>query len=88
MVVIMLNINEARRHQTEIVMRENAIGTEELAFCIGKEPEDMERLLGLKGGKFPDALARQIEQTFSKPKFWLDSGAADNGSGNNFDLFG
>lgn len=81
----MVDLNQRRIERLQTIMLENAIGPEELAFCIGKEPKDIERLIKKKGAKINDTLARQIEQTFSKAKNWLDGGVQ---SEDNFDLFG
>lgn len=67
------------------LLSENAISEEEFAFCLGIDPGVAESLCqGRK--RLSDKLARQIEQTFSKPAYWLDGGDAE--SGPNYDLFG
>lgn len=81
----MSELHQKRRERLQLLMLENAIGAEELAFCIGKEPDGIDRLLTDKSTKITDRLARQIEQTFSKAKNWLDGGVQ---SEDNFDLFG
>ena len=67
------------------VLSENAIGFEEFAFCLGIEPGFAEQLCQGKR-KLTNTLARQIEQTFSKPKNWLDVDGDTEGP--NYDLFG
>lgn len=67
------------------LLSENAIGVEEFAYCLGIEPAQAQALAeGRK--KMTVRLARQVEQTFSKPTHWLDdeflSGSSDH------DLFG
>lgn len=67
------------------LLAENAISEEEMAFCLGIEPSLAESLC--QGRKaLTKKLARQIEQTFSKPAFWLDG--EDGDTGPNYDLFG
>ena len=74
-----------QQHKLQQLLSENAISEEELAFCLGIEPDQAQSLCqGRK--KLTDKLARQIEQTFSKPAYWLDGG--DSESGPNYDLFG
>jgi len=82
-----MTLDQQRKKNTLEVMRENAIGMEELAYCLGKEPENLQKIIEADQSRFNDALARQIEQTFSKPKFWLDQGEGLTGN-QNFDLFG
>lgn len=83
------SLDQIRKNNTRIVMLENAISAEELAFCLGKEPSSLQRLLDQDHAKFSASLARLVEQTFSKPKFWLDHGDSSNESNSkNFDLFG
>jgi len=81
----MSELHLIRQQRTQAIMHENAIGAEELAFCLGKDPIVIEKLLASANPKINDALARLIEQTFSKAKFWLDG---DVKALDNFDLFG
>lgn len=67
------------------LLKENAIGEEEFAFCLGIEVTVAEQLCQGKR-KLTAKLARQIEQTFSKPKNWLS--VDDDSEGPNYDLFG
>ena len=68
-------------------MRENAIGVIELSACIGVEEEKLQKLLDEGATKaISDALARTLEQTFSKPQGWMDQGVES--SALNYDLFG
>ena len=67
-------------------MRENAIDIMELAACLGVDEHKLDAMIGEKSNRqLTDALARLMEQTFSKPAGWLDS--AEDG-GISFDLFG
>ena len=54
--------------------------------------QELEKLLAANSQKtIPDALARTMEQTFSKPKGWLDQWEGDQGNSGcalNYDLFG
>ncbi|MEJ2044221.1 MAG: hypothetical protein P8X74_11105 [Reinekea sp.] len=67
------------------LLKENAIGEEEFAFCLGIEVTAAEQLCSGKR-KLTKKLARQIEQTFSKPNNWLD--VEDDSEGPSYDLFG
>lgn len=70
------------------LLDENAITEEDFAYCLGIEPAQATQLCSGKKALTPK-LARQIEQTFSKPAYWLDdSGATSNNTGPSFDLFG
>ncbi|WLD58445.1 hypothetical protein NFC81_01295 [Salinispirillum sp. LH 10-3-1] len=66
-------LDTTRRSHVYELLEENAIGPEELAYCLGKEPKVMSAMLR-QGSHLhiSDDLARQIEQAFSKPAFWLD----------------
>ncbi len=75
-----------RRQQTQLLMRENAIGILELAACMGLDEDKLEAMVGDKATRLlPDSAARLMEQTFSKPVGWLDS---NEDGGISFDLFG
>lgn len=68
------------------VLRENALDIATMAACLGLEEPKLEAMLSNPPKKgISDALAEQIEQTFSKPAGWLSRG--DDG-GLVFDLFG
>lgn len=86
-----MDLAEARRQNAIELMKENALDETGLALCLGKEEEQIEALL-VKGTnrKISDVLARQMEQTFSKPSMWLDKGASGQSveGGPSFDLFG
>jgi plasmid maintenance system antidote protein VapI len=70
------------------LLDENAISEEEFAYCLGIEPFQAKQLCSGKKA-LTAKLARQIEQTFSKPAFWLDENKDLSGnSGPSFDLFG
>lgn len=69
----------------EELLAENAIGAEEFSMCLGmSEKQALDLLSGKK--KLTASLARQIEQTFSKPKHWLESD--EDGQEAVYDLFG
>jgi hypothetical protein len=82
----MNNKQVVRQQQAQLLMRENAISMMELAACLGQSENKLESMVGESPSRpLTDALARLIEQTFSKPAGWLDS--AEDG-GISFDLFG
>lgn len=82
----MSNKKLIRQQQAQLLMRENAIGIMELAACLGQDETKLEAMVGDKPSKsLTDALARLMEQTFSKPVGWMDS--SEDG-GISFDLFG
>lgn len=75
-----------RQQQAQQLMRENAIGVLELAACIGQDEQKLEAMVGEKPTRqLTDALARLMEQTFSKPVGWMDS---QEDGGISYDLFG
>jgi len=81
----MSELQLTRQARMKVIMQENAIGFEEFAFCLGKDPVALEKLINSSHPKISDSLARLIEQTFSKASFWLDG---DVQAQDNFDLFG
>lgn len=86
-----MNLTEARRINAIELMKENALDEVGLAMCLGKDEEQILALLAEGSSrKINDALARQMEQTFSKPSMWLDKGATGQSveAGPSFDLFG
>jgi plasmid maintenance system antidote protein VapI len=70
----------------ETILSENAIGIEEFANCLGIDPTLASSLCSGKK-KLTKSLARQIEQTFSKPNQWFDIDE-ESEQGPNYDLFG
>ena len=67
------------------LLAENGITVEEFANCMGIPVKEAGALCtGTR--KVSATLARQIEQTFSKPSRWLDSDLPDGGP--HYDLFG
>lgn len=77
-----------RINNTRAVMLENALDIVSFAYCLGKTPEQLEQVVGDKPKrKITDNLARLIEQTFSKPKGWLDFNHEKDNSPQ-YDLFG
>jgi len=85
-----MDLAEIRRTNASTIMLENALDETSFALCLGKDEEQIVSLLAPNSKKaIPDALARLMEQTFSKPKLWLDSAEGDaQSSGPSFDLFG
>jgi hypothetical protein len=82
----MSNKKLIRQQQAQLLMRENAIGIMELAACVGQDEAKLEAMVGENPTKsLTDALARLMEQTFSKPVGWMDS--VEDG-GISYDLFG
>lgn len=76
---------QLQQQKLQQLLNENAISSEDFAYCLGIEPSQAEALC--RGKKLlSNRLARQIEQTFSKPAYWLDGSEA--GSGPEYDLFG
>ncbi|MCB2387463.1 hypothetical protein [Thalassolituus alkanivorans] len=77
---------DVRWSRAQKLMLENALDVETMAACLGQDEDRMQAMLGEKPTrKITDAVAAQMEQTFSKPKGWLDQ--SDDG-GITFDLFG
>ncbi|WP_146171259.1 hypothetical protein [Saccharospirillum sp. MSK14-1] len=71
-----------RLHQ---LLTENALDEEAFAYCLGIEPAQAVALCNGRK-KLTATLARQIEQTFSKPVYWLETDAVEQGP--SYDLFG
>lgn len=74
-----------QKSKLQILLDENAIGAEEFANCLGISVNNANELLVGKKS-LNKSLARQIEQTFSKPANWLDTQITSQG--NDYDLFG
>ena len=82
----MSNKKVIRQQQAQLLMRENAIDVLELAACMGLDEGKLNSMVGDNATKLlPDSAARLMEQTFSKPIGWMDSG---EDGGISFDLFG
>jgi hypothetical protein len=85
-----MDLAEIRRNNAAALMLENALDELSFALCLGKDEVQIAALMSPNSKKvIPDALARLMEQTFSKPKLWLD--LIEDGSqaqGPSFDLFG
>lgn len=65
---------------------ENALDVITMAACLGQDEVRLEAMIGEKPTrKISDSLAALMEQTFSKPKGWMDQ---DDDGGITFDLFG
>lgn len=78
---------EAQIKKLETLLSENALEIEDFANCLGISVKQADAICeGRK--KLTASLARQIEQTFSKPKFWLDFEMEDESEGPQNDLFG
>jgi plasmid maintenance system antidote protein VapI len=67
------------------LLSENAIDSNAFSACLGIDETLALNLLSGKK-KLSNSLARQIEQTFCKPKFWLEP--EHSASGGSYDLFG
>ncbi len=77
-----------RRLNAVAIMQENALDEESFAMCLGKDESQILDLLSIGSKKhINDTLARLMEQTFSKPRLWLDQGEGGN-AGPSYDLFG
>ncbi len=83
-----MELSNIRRLNAVKIMQENALDELSFALCLGKDEGQMQDLL-IEGSKknINEALARLMEQTFSKPKLWLDQNEQE-GAGPSFDLFG
>lgn len=87
--VISVDLAETRRLNALTIMRENALDEMGFALCLGKEEDYMVSVLAMGSSKkISDALARLMEQTFSKPGLWLDYKEGQDQSGPSYDLFG
>lgn len=77
--VVMKQLHLTRRNLIQALLEEHAIGPEELADCVGKEPRVISAMLKLDSHlRISDDLARQIEMVFSKPAYWLDGDDDDD----------
>lgn len=85
-----MGLDEIRRKNTIEIMHENALDELSFAMCLGKDESQIAALMSPGSKKaISDSLARLIEQTFSKPKLWLDHADGDEQvKGPSFDLFG
>jgi len=85
-----MDLAEIRRHNASTIMLENALDELSFAMCLGKDEEQISALMAPNSKKaISDSLARLMEQTFSKPKLWLDTAPGDaSSSGPSYDLFG
>ena len=80
-------MNSQHQKLTQL-LDENAISEEDFAYCLGIDPAQAIQLCSGKKA-LTGKLARQIEQTFSKPAYWLDEGKPSTPAGGpSFDLFG
>lgn len=87
---VAVTLAEVRRKNALEIMQENALDELSFAMCLGKDEGQIAAMLE-EGSKkvISDSLARLMEQTFSKPKLWLDAGAdGEEGAGPSYDLFG
>jgi len=83
-----VELADIRRLNAVAIMQENALDEMSFAMCLGKDEDQILDLLSSGSKKkIGDALARLMEQTFSKPKQWLDQGELE-GEGPSYDLFG
>ena len=82
----MMTDQDVRWHRAQELMRENALDIATMAACLGQDEMRLAAMVGEKPARrIPDALAALMEQTFSKPRGWLDQ--SDDG-GITYDLFG
>ena len=85
-----MDIAEIRRIKAIEIMHENALDELSFAMCLGKDESQIASLMLPNSKKtISDSLARLMEQTFSKPKLWLDQNEGDDQpQGPSYDLFG
>lgn len=85
-----MDIAEIRRIKAIEIMHENALDELSFAMCLGKDESQIASLMLPNSKKtISDSLARLMEQTFSKPKLWLDQiEGGDQPQGPSYDLFG
>lgn len=85
-----MDLAEIRRIKAIEIMHENALDEISFAMCLGKDESQIASLMLPSSKKaISDSLARLMEQTFSKPKLWLDQvEGGDQPQGPSFDLFG
>lgn len=87
--VIGVDLAETRRLNALAIMRENALDEMGFALCLGKEEDFIVSVLAMGSSKkISDALARLMEQTFSKPGLWMDHKEGQDQAGPSYDLFG
>ena len=81
-----MNGQDTRRQRVQELMSENAMDVALMAACLGLEESKLGAMVADDATKpISDALATQMEQTFSKPQGWLSSVGE---SGISYDLFG
>ena len=77
---------DVRWRRAQELMLENALDIATMAACLGQDESRLAAMIGDKPAKkISDSLAALMEQTFSKPKGWMDQ---DDDGGITFDLFG
>lgn len=82
----MANQANIRWQKANLLLLENALDIDTMAACLGQDEKKLKQMLADNPTRsIPDALAVQMEQTFSKPLGWL-SQAEDGGI--SYDLFG
>lgn len=88
-------MEKQRWQKAQQLMLENALDIEGFAACLGKDSAQLIKMVGdvesacAGSKKISDGLARLMEQTFSKPLGWMDSGLAKSSQADiSFDLFG
>ena len=68
----MANQANVRWQKANLLLLENALDIETMAACLGHDDTKLKQMLGDNPTrKISDALALQMEQTFSKPLGWL-----------------
>lgn len=85
-----MDLAEIRRTNASTIMLENALDEVSFALCLGKDEAQITALMAPSSKKvISDALARLMEQTFSKPNLWMDTEQGDaQNSEPSYDLFG
>ncbi len=82
----MANEANIRWQKANSLLLENALDVETMAACLGQDEKKLRQMLAENPSRnISDALAVQIEQTFSKPLGWLSQ--PENGV-TSYDLFG
>ena len=82
----MMTKQDVRWHKAQELLLENALDTPTMAACLGQDEAKVQAMMGDKPTRtINDALAEQMEQTFSKPQGWMDQSGE---GGLTYDLFG
>lgn len=77
---------DIRWQKARQLLLENALDVATMAACLGQDEEKLNAMIGDSPRKaISDALAVQMEQTFSKPQGWMSQQGV---GGQEYDLFG